>query len=186
MRPAISLEDIPGAIVVYDSDGLIIDANTAASRILGFQRDELIGMSAGDSGWLITDLEGRRKENSSHPALVASRSGQSQSRVHARVDRLDGTRIWLQVEAAPAFASDGTLNHVIATLTDVTALVVTGRLSDLPSDDRTLGEITNQLAAARLDPEEIFRTVTTTLSRLRSETCVASLMNKNHRTVRLS
>jgi PAS domain S-box-containing protein len=185
MRPAISLEEIPGAIVVYDSDGKVLDANTAALGILGFQRDELLGTSAGDSGWLITDFEGRRKENGTHPALVASRSRLPQSRIHARVDRVDGTRIWVQVEAAPVLANDGTLNHVIATLTDVTALVVNGRLSDLPSDDRTLAEITNQLASARLDPEEILRTVTNTLSHLRSGTWVASLMNKDHRTVRM-
>jgi PAS domain S-box-containing protein len=185
MRPAISLEDLPAAVVVYDSEGKVIDANTAASEILGFQREKLLGTTAEDSGWLITDFEGRRKENSAHPALVASRTRQPQSRIHARVDRVDGTRIWVQVEATPAFAGDGTLNHVIATLTDVTDLVVNGRLRDLPSDDRTLAEITNQLASVRLDPEEILRTVTTTLSRLRSGTWVASLMNKDHRTVRM-
>lgn len=185
MRPAIDLEDIPGAIVVYDSDGKVIDANTAASGILGLHRDELLGTSAQDSGWLITDFEGRRKDNGAHPALVASQSRQPQSRIQARVDRVDGTRIWLQVEAAPGFASDGALSHVIATLTDVTAIVVNGRLSGLPSDDRTLTDITNQLASARLDPEEILRTVTTTLSHLRSGTWVASLMNKDHRTVRM-
>ena len=76
MRPAISLEDIPGAIVVYDRDGAVIDANAAAFAILGLQRNELLGTSAEDSGWLITDFEGRRKENSAHPALVASRTRQ--------------------------------------------------------------------------------------------------------------
>jgi PAS domain S-box-containing protein len=185
MRPAFNLDDIPGAVVVYASDGKVIDANPAASEILGLQRDKLLATSAQDSGWLITDFEGRRKDNGTHPAVIVSQSRQPQSRIQARVDRVDGTRIWLQIEAAPRFANDGTLNHVIATLTDVTALVVKGRLSDLPSDDRTLAEITNQLASARLDPEEILRTVTSTLSQLRSGTWVASLVNKDHRTVRM-
>jgi GAF domain-containing protein len=101
------------------------------------------------------------------------------------MDRSDATRVWIQVDAAPVLAGDGSVRHVIAALTDVTDLVVHGRLSDLPSDDKTLVEINNQLVGARLDPEEILRTVTTTLSRLRSGTWVASLMNKDHRTVRM-
>jgi PAS domain S-box-containing protein len=182
---AIGLEDIPGAVVIYDIDGKVIDANAAAAGILGLPRDELLGTSAEDSGWLITDVVGRRADDSTHPALMVSRSREPQTHIHARVDRSDGTRLWLLVDAAPGFARDGTVSHVIATLTDVTDLVVHGRLSDLPSDDRTLAEITNQLASARLDPEEILRTVTTTLSRLRSGTWVASLVNKDHRTVRM-
>jgi len=185
MTSDLNLDDVPGALMVYDIDGKVIDANSAAALLLGFQRKDLLGSGAGDLGWQPTDAEGRRNENSTHPALMALRSRRPLHGILGRMDRSDGTRVWIQVDAAPVLAGDGSVRYVIATLTDVTAIVVHGRLHDLPSDDRTLAEINNQLAGARLDPEEILRTVTTTLSRIRSGTWVASLMNKDQRTVRM-
>ena len=185
MRLDLSRDDFPGALVVYDPDGRVLDANDAASGLLGLTRDELLGTSAEEGGWFITDSDGRRSDRNTHPALMAARSGETQNNVLVRVDRLDGTRAWIQVDASPVRSSNGALSHVITTLTDVTAIVVQGRLNQLPSDDPTLAEITNQLASARLDPEEILRTVTSTLSRLRDGTWVASLMNRDQRSVRM-
>jgi GAF domain-containing protein len=51
--------------------------------------------------------------------------------------------------------------------------------------ERAFGEITQQLADARLEPEGILTTVTTSLSRTRPGTWVASLINKDPRTVRV-
>ncbi|HEY2597649.1 MAG TPA: GAF domain-containing protein [Candidatus Dormibacteraeota bacterium] len=185
MRLDLSIDDVPGALIVYDADGKVVEANEAASGLLGHSRDHLLATSAEESGWLITDPDGRRSNHNTHPALAVARSGDTQAGVLARVDRADGTRAWIQVDASPVRSSDGELRCVIATLTDVTAIVVRGRLNDLPSDDRTLADITDQIASARLDPEEILRIVTATLSRLRSGTWVASLITKDQRTVRM-
>jgi GAF domain-containing protein/DNA-binding CsgD family transcriptional regulator len=70
-------------------------------------------------------------------------------------------------------------------LTDVTKILMDSRLARAHYGDDALAEVTTQLASARLDPAAILTTVTGTLSRLRSGTWVASLLNKDPRTARV-
>jgi PAS domain S-box-containing protein len=177
--------DLYGPIVVYDGDGTVIKVNQAALDILGAVSEELLGSRAADAEWFVTDAAGWPDSENLHPVLAAIRSRQPQREVVARVIRPDGAEVWLQVNVVPIVTDAGSISQVIATLTDVSRILNDARLPRPGYGARALAEVTAQLAGARLDPQEILQTVTTTLSKLRSGTWVAALINKDPRTVRV-
>lgn len=177
--------DLPGAMVAYDDSGQVIEANRAAVDMLGLTFEQLLGSSAAEAGWLLADSAGGPDADKVHPALAAISSRQLERGLLARVSRADGRELWVQVDAVPALTSTGAVRHVIVTLTDVTGILAASRPCQPSSGDNAVAEVTNQLAIARLDPEAILTTVTTTLSKLRPGTWVACLMNKDPRNRRV-
>ncbi len=173
-------DKLPGALIAYDMSGRVIRANATALDILGFASEsEIVGTSAAQAGWFRTDTAGWPDPETLHPAMVAIRSGKPERGVVARVARPDGDEAWIQVDAVP----EG--GRVLVTFTDVSRILTDTRLPRARYGDDALAEVTNQLAAVRLDPQTILTTVTGTLSRLRPGTWVASLINKDPRTSRV-
>jgi GAF domain-containing protein/DNA-binding CsgD family transcriptional regulator len=146
---------------------------------------DLVGSLAVDSGWHRTDTAGWPDLENLHPALAAIQTGQPQLRIVNRFNRPDGSEAWIQVDAMPVIGDAGGVTGAVATLTDVSKILMDSRLARARYGDDALAEVTTQLASARLDPAAILTTVTGTLSRLRSGTWVASLINKDPRTVRV-
>lgn len=183
--PIPGFDDLPGALIAYDGQGRVMRANRAALDILGFaSEDGIVGSRAADAGWFRTDPAGWPHSENLHPALAAIRSGRPEREIVARCMRPDGSEVWIQVDAVPT-SEAGAVAGVLATLTDVTRILTDLRLPRPRYGDEALAEVTNQLAAARLDPQAILTTVTKTLSRLRPGTWVASLIDKDPRTSRV-
>src|SRR4029077_19456192 len=67
-------------------------------------------------------------------------------------------------------------------LTDVSSLLLGGQLK-ANRDDQRISEVTQGFINARLDPQAILTTVTTTLSRLRSGTWLGTLLNRDPNTM---
>lgn len=166
-----SLGDFPGAVLVYDQSGEIIQANDAACALLGRAANELIGSNAEAAGWLV--VESSEGPISVHPAIAALRSDQPVRGVLARVRRPDGVDKWVQVDAVP----EG--DTVVASLTDVTYLIAHSRISSRSAGDHIVDEVTDSIAQARLEPRAILEAVTKALNRLRPAIWVASLMGKD-------
>lgn len=181
----LQFDDLPGALVVYDADGTLIKANQAALNLLGAEAEELIGSRAALAGWLVTDVAGWPDAENLHPAIAAIRSQHAQREVVARVIRPDGAEVWIQIDAVPVTTSTGSVSHVVATLTDLTRVFQDARLPRSGYGDHALAAITDQLAGSRLDPAAILQAVTSTLSKLRSGTWMAALMNKDPGTLRI-
>lgn len=179
----LSWNDLPGAFLIYDADGLVTEANQAASELLGMTNQELVGSAAEDAGWLVTDAaEG---PISVHPVIAALRGRQRAGGVLARARRPDGVDVWVQVDAAPELGGDGEVTRVVAGITDVTHLISRSRLSGRSAGDHIVDEVTDRLAGVRLDPGAILTTVTKSLSRLRPGIWVASVMSKDPDTMRV-
>ncbi len=187
MSPNLHLDfdDLPGALVVYDAGGRVINANPAAAELLGASVDDLIGSRAESAGWFLTDAAGWPDAENLHPALAAMRSRRPERDVVARVTRPDGSEAWIHVDAVPVLTDTAAVSHVVLTLADVSRILTDVRLPRPTYGAEAVAEVTEQLAGARLDPEAILKTVTSTLSRLRSGTWVATMMNKDPRTVRI-
>jgi PAS domain S-box-containing protein len=179
------LDDLPGAVVAYDAEGNLVEANVAASELLGADSGKLLGSRAEDAGWFVTDPAGWPDPVNLHPAVAAIRSGQPQRGVIARVTRPDGAEVWIQVDAVPVATSTPGVTVVVAALADVTQLLNDIRLPRPGYGAAAVAQVTDELARAHLDPEAILRAVTTTLSNLRAGTWVAALMNKDPRTMRV-
>jgi PAS domain S-box-containing protein len=174
---------LPSALLAYGTDGRVLEANRSAHDLLGVEPSGLVGSLATEAGWLITDPAGWPDAENVHPALAAIRTGQPQRGVIAHVKRPDGTEIWIQIDAVPVAAGSGGLSYVVAHLTDVTGLLTDLRLPRPGYGASAIAEVTTQLMVARLDPQVILKSVTTKLSELRPGTWVATLMNKDPRTV---
>lgn len=166
-----TLGDLPGAVLVYDSQGDVIEANDAACELLGVTSAHLVGSHAQDAGWLV--VESSEGPMAVHPVIAALRMGQPVRGVLARVRRPDGSDAWLQVDAVPDDS------RVVVGLTDVTYLIVHSRVSSRSAGDHIVDEVTDSLAHARLEPSAILNTVTKALNRLRPGIWVASLMGKD-------
>jgi PAS domain S-box-containing protein len=179
-------DDLPGALVAYDDHGRVTRANHAAVEMLGIASEQdIVDSLAVDAGWHRTDTAGWPDLENLHPALAAIQTGQPQLRIVNRFNRPDGSEAWIQVDAIPVIGAAGAVTGAVATLTDVSKILMDSRLARARYGDDVLDEVTTQLAGARLDPAAILTAVTGTLSRLRSGTWVASLINKDPRTVRV-
>ena len=178
-------EDLAGAVVVYDIAGKVVEANRAACTLLGVSLEDLLGSAAEDSGWLVTEgSEGPIVDNT-HPALAALRSRKPEQGILVRAKRANGRHIWIQVDAVPTLSTAGEASSVLVSLTDVTRILSHSGLSDRSVGDHIVAAITTQLANTHLDPQAILSAVTTTLSKMRSGTWVAALMNKDPSTTRI-
>ena len=167
------LNDVPAAIVVYDNQGRVVEANEPAGSLLGLSLRDLLGTSAEDSDWLMVEsVEG---PITVHPALAALRSGQPVRGVLVRARRPGGADVWLQVDAVP----DSAAGRVVATLSDVTHLIAHSRITSRSSGDHIVDAVTDRLAQARMEPQAILSTVTRALSKLKPGVWVASFMGKD-------
>ena len=177
MAATLSWKDLPGAILVYDRAGQVIDANDAAATLLGLSRDRLLGSYAEDAEWLV--LEAPEGPMSVHPVTAALKSLQAVRGVLARASRPEGTDVWIQVDAVPQINSAGEVTQVAASLSDVTHLFARSRLTSRGAGEHIVNEVISELADARLETGSILHVVTTALSRMRPGTWVASLLNKD-------
>jgi PAS domain S-box-containing protein len=162
---------MPGAVIVYDAAGTVVEANSAAGLLLGLAEHDLVGSSAEDAGWLV--LESSEGPMTVHPVVAALRTGLPVRGVLVRVRRPDGTDVWIQVDAVPAG------NRVAASLADVTHLIAHSRVTSRSSGDHIVDEVTDRLAHSGIEPRAILYTVTRALNKLRPGIWVASLMGKD-------
>lgn len=172
-----SLNNVPAALIVYDAQGAVVEANDAAMALLGLSAKDLVGSRADESDWLVVDsAEG---PISVHPVVASLKSGQSVRGVLLRARRPDGTDVWLQVDTVPDIAG------VVAILTDVTHLISSSRTTSRSSGDHIVDQVTDRLASARMEPRAILSTVVHELNRLRPGIWVASLIGKDPSSIQI-
>ena len=176
---------LPAALVLFGPDGRVHDATAAACEMLGEERERFVGSEVADDRWHSVERPGQLTPEQVHPAVQAARSRRPQRGVLVRIERPDGAAVWVQMDATPTLATDGSVRFVVVAMADVTPLVGEMSLSAPEYNIRALTDMTQQMANPRLGPEAILSTVTTSLSRMRPGTWVASLINKDPRTVRV-
>jgi len=174
---------LPVAVLTYDLNGTVTGANQAAAVLLG--SDSLAGTNAADSGWVITDAAGWPDPDNIHPALAAASTGQPQRGVVARVTTPQGVERWLQVEATPRKDAAGDVEQIIVTLTDITQLLSDARLPRPGYGAGAVATITDQIVSAKLDPQAILEAAIEKLVKVRVGTWLATLINKDPRTMRV-
>jgi PAS domain S-box-containing protein len=115
------LASMAEGLVVHALDGTVMDANAAASAVLGMSREQLLGRTSLDPSWEAIREDGSPLPGTEHPAMVALRSGQSLRNQVMGVQTLDNGRRWLSVNAQPLWTEDGAIMiGAIATFTDIT------------------------------------------------------------------
>jgi PAS domain S-box-containing protein len=112
-------EAIGSGVLVYDEEGKIINANAAAEEILGWRTSKLLGLHAWEfSSGFAEDGSPMRTED--RPNSRAATERRALRKLVLGIDRPNGERRWLQVDAVPLFGTDGDLTRVIVSFFDIT------------------------------------------------------------------
>ena len=115
------VDSIQDGLLVFGRDGVIVSANTRAGEILGIPASDLVGISVGDAPKTYR-ADGTRLTPEELPLHHTLLTGEPQSGVAVNLPRHDGPDLRLRVNTAPLTrGADGTVELVLATVTDVTA-----------------------------------------------------------------
>jgi diguanylate cyclase (GGDEF)-like protein/PAS domain S-box-containing protein len=108
------VENMSEALVITDTDDVILHANERLRDLLGFDIDELLGRRAIDALFGPEVVGGLRERHARR--LV----GESE-RFEAPLRRRDGSEVWVEVSAAPYRDEAGTIIGTMAAITDITS-----------------------------------------------------------------
>jgi PAS domain S-box-containing protein len=112
-------EAIGSGVLVFDGQGAIINANAAAVEILQRPVGELLATRVDDFLPNVRE-DGSPMPHHERPFLRAVAERRAVRKFVFGITRPDGRRGWLQADAVPLFASDGTVTRVISSFIDVT------------------------------------------------------------------
>ncbi len=107
-------------VVVHAADTTVLDANPAASCILGLSLEQMRGKSGVDAQWTFLEADGTPMAPARHPVNQVVASGQPLRQFVGGVRRPDRqTPTWVQVDAAPVTDARGRLEQVVVTFSDI-------------------------------------------------------------------
>lgn len=123
-RYATLIESLSVGVVSLGLDGKIQSCNTAAQRILGLTRDQLLELSSLDAEWQAVQRDGNLFPADAHPASLVLKTGVAQHNVVMGVRKRDQSLAWLEVNAAP-LSSEGQSVHsgVVVSFMDITVRI---------------------------------------------------------------
>ncbi len=108
-------------VVIHNYEGAVSAHNPAAERILGLTSAQLLDTEVRADKWEALHDDGSPWPSASHPALIALRTGEHQSRSIMGVRRGDGAFTWLSVSAAPLVRAGETQPYgAVALFSDIT------------------------------------------------------------------
>jgi PAS domain S-box-containing protein len=111
---------MPCGVLLFSRSGRVTEANIVAQRILGRQKEELIGLMSGAATWHSVDEHGGELPRSEHPVDVVLRTGQPVRNFTMGARRADGSRAWLRIDAFPVERTAVQVSGVACFLADVT------------------------------------------------------------------
>lgn len=110
----------PVGITILSADGRITYANARAERMLGLTHANLLQQPYNAAEWRITAYDGSPFPDERLPFAIVKRTLQPVYGVKHALVWDDGSRVLLDINAAPLFEPDGSLREVITTLYDIT------------------------------------------------------------------
>jgi PAS domain S-box-containing protein len=119
------IDTLTEGLVVIGADLNPIDCNEALARIYGSTREQFIASGTARSGARAFFPDGREVPLEARPTTLALSTGEPQRNAVGRVQRADGSSVWVSVNATPLRReSEARPYAVVATVTDVTQHVL--------------------------------------------------------------
>ncbi len=133
-------------IVVHGADGRIVLCNASATAMLGLSEEHLIGRTSYDVDCVTVHEDGSPFPAHDHPAAVTLRSGEPCHGVVMGIRHGAHRPRWISVNTARLAGGDGTVQHVFAVFTDITARIeATRRLRETLEQLRTSNDSMRQV-----------------------------------------
>lgn len=114
------LETMAEGVGVTDATGQMIYANPMAQQILGLSESRIKERAYDDPKWQNLRLDGSPLPSEEHPMSIMFSTGKPVYDHEIGVQPPDGERIYVSINAAPIFDSDGNISGGIGTFMDVT------------------------------------------------------------------
>ncbi len=114
------VETIPDGIMFLDQDGRVLLVNSAAEKMFGIERGEIIGRAYNDPTWKLTTLDGKPFPEEEQPFVRVMQTGNPIYNIEHVHERPDGTRVIISANAAPFHDKAGAIAGVVLSLTDIT------------------------------------------------------------------
>ncbi len=113
-------ETVADGIYLVDREGRMTFANTAVEKIIGLSRDAILRRTYDDANWKITTLDGKPFPDQAQPFVRVMQTGEPVHGVEQSIERPDGTRVIVSVNAAPIRDADGRVIGEVGSVTDIT------------------------------------------------------------------
>jgi diguanylate cyclase (GGDEF)-like protein/PAS domain S-box-containing protein len=113
-------------VVVLDSDGVVVSANPAATRILGGARDELVGLTIPTLPCDLFHPDGSPLDFGEVSTRQTLESQEPLRGVTRGVRRSDGTVSWIEVNIQPLRTRDDMADGVVISIHDITERLAAG------------------------------------------------------------
>ncbi len=113
-------EASPFGIAILDKKGKITYANDRGQDILGLTRSQITGKQYNDLECKITDYAGNPFPENELPFVKVMATRQPVFNIHHAVERTDGKRVLLSINAAPLYDDDFQIDGVVTVMEDVT------------------------------------------------------------------
>lgn len=114
------VETNPDAITVIDRQGQITFANSAAERIHGMPKCEILKRTYNHATWRVTSLEGKELGPGEYAFEHVLTTGEPVSGWERILHRPDGSQVIVSVNASPLRDAAGAIFGVTASLSDIT------------------------------------------------------------------
>lgn len=120
----LALRAIAEGVHFYDGTGVIIDANESAGHMFQIRREDVLGLSYRDPGWVVFAQDGSVLKPESFPVHIALTTGETVRDVILGVKLADGELCWIATNAAPIREEpDGPVSFVAVTFRNVSELL---------------------------------------------------------------
>lgn len=113
-------ETLPIGVTILNPSGVIVDANPRAEAVLGLSRSEITTRVYDDPNWKIVDSESNPIPAADLPFARVVSTGDPVFEYEHGIRWPNGSERWLSVNAAPLIAETGTIEGVVAIITDLT------------------------------------------------------------------
>lgn len=122
IRYATVISGMSEGVVIQNLEGMIIDCNQSAERILGLSKEQMTGRRSVDPRWKTIHEDGSPFPGNDHPASITLRTGEGCQNEVMGVHRPDGSLVWISINSYPLRESDdGNMSSVVTTFSDITA-----------------------------------------------------------------
>lgn len=115
------LEGLDVGVLVHGPSAEILYANEQALALLGLRRDQVLGVTSFDASWDIVRPDGTPFPADQRPVSRVLLTGRPEREVVLGVRRGATDRRWLLANAIPRFGAQGTIAHVVVTLSDISS-----------------------------------------------------------------
>ena len=114
------LKTSPVPISAWDEEGQVLLTNRRAREIFGVSEGEFDDDAVDVEGWTIHGADGEPLADDELPSARVRATGEPVSDEELAVERPDGERVWLSVNANPVFGPDGGLERIVAAGEEIT------------------------------------------------------------------